>query len=272
MKSARYSEFPLFLSTPSARRATCEVRPVLRISVISIHALREEGDLYLGMASPPFLISIHALREEGDQHSAGAWTGTDAFLSTPSARRATGVRRVRAGQNGDFYPRPPRGGRPSSVERQDVLVLISIHALREEGDYLPGAAREGATPISIHALREEGDSRQLWMALPSMISIHALREEGDVLPPGNLHGHRLYFYPRPPRGGRQLLDSEVADHWEFLSTPSARRATAIAPCTTSAPKISIHALREEGDVAREWIPAPPDISIHALREEGDVRR
>ena len=33
--------------------------------------------------------------------------------------------------------------------------------------------------------------------------------------------------------------------------------------------ISIHALREEGDVMG-WMPLPPkEISIHALREEGD---
>ena len=33
---------------------------------ISIHALREEGDLPLSIASKHFSISIHALREEGD--------------------------------------------------------------------------------------------------------------------------------------------------------------------------------------------------------------
>ena len=36
-----------------------------------------------------------------------------------------------------------------------------------------------------------------------------------------------YFYPRPPRGGR--LDSDFRSLWDklFLSTPSARRATAV---------------------------------------------
>ena len=33
------------------------------------------------------------------------------------------------------------------------------------------------------------------------ISIHALREEGD-LARYQTRGGRLYFYPRPPRGGR----------------------------------------------------------------------
>ena len=58
------------------------------------------------------------------------------FLSTPSARRATGL--------GDKW-------------FQDHQ--ISIHALREEGDHSPvgGGDVEG---ISIHALREEGDVRK----------------------------------------------------------------------------------------------------------------
>ena len=36
----------------------------------------------------------------------------------------------------DFYPRPPRGGRRLVRGRQHRGKLISIHALREEGDAL----------------------------------------------------------------------------------------------------------------------------------------
>ena len=57
--------------------------------LISIHALREEGDPSLCAAIAHGLISIHALREEGDAVGKGA------------------VCSIR-----DFYPRPPRGGRP----------------------------------------------------------------------------------------------------------------------------------------------------------------
>ena len=35
-----------------------------------------------------------------------------------------------------FYPRPPRGGRPLTAAGIAALIVISIHALREEGDYL----------------------------------------------------------------------------------------------------------------------------------------
>ena len=79
-------------------------------------------------------ISIHALREEGDMPILRACLVRCLFLSTPSARRATRDEKcreykehisihalreegdasapVRAGCAEDFYPRPPRGGRP----------------------------------------------------------------------------------------------------------------------------------------------------------------
>ena len=80
--------------------------------MISIHALREEGDLWqFRAADQRKTISIHALREEGDVQRGH------------EARRAE-----------DFYPRPPRGGRRKEIWRGRVLSHISIHALREEGD------------------------------------------------------------------------------------------------------------------------------------------
>ena len=36
-----------------------------------------------------------------------------------------------------FYPRPPRGGRPSDAYQTYLDKIISIHALREEGDIFP---------------------------------------------------------------------------------------------------------------------------------------
>ena len=56
------------------------------------------------------------------------------FLSTPSARRATIRGFCAAVAAKYFYPRPPRGGRPVFGVRLMILMVISIHALREEGD------------------------------------------------------------------------------------------------------------------------------------------
>ena len=56
-------------------------------------------------------ISIHALREEGDS-----------MCLTFAVKK------------GNFYPRPPRGGRRLPRQGRCPDPLISIHALREEGD------------------------------------------------------------------------------------------------------------------------------------------
>ena len=239
-----------FLSTPSARRATFQHRYQERVTLIYIHALREEGDLALVVADAGDVpISIHALREEGDVILMYLLTITSVFLSTPSARRATfvpsrllwehfeflstpsarratgfGAQTPSGGY--DFYPRPPRGGRPST----------------------PGFAT-----LSYN------------------------------------------FYPRPPRGGRQDSETNGFRIIKFLSTPSARRATTRPPRPRRWHSISIHALREEGDpdaprlteMRKLFLSTPSarrathppvgggdveGISIHALREEGDVRK
>ena len=214
----------------------------------------------------PRTISIHALREEGD--APPSFFGYD---------------------GGYFYPRPPRGGRPSINLQAKSYAAISIHALREEGDLLA---------IHIHCV--------------ITISIHALREEGD--PDGTKRLHLLgNFYPRPPRGGRPRhgsrrrsgahisihalreegdaaqLQSCRSSHG-FLSTPSARRATKRASATSSwrayfyprpprggRPRaqltkefkeyISIHALREEGDRCR-WVPSAPDGNFYPRPPRG----
>ena len=84
------TRFRPFLSTPSARRATVTLLSFWPHSVISIHALREEGDGWQDVQDYELVISIHALREEGDIQARVAEIETGVFLSTPSARRATG--------------------------------------------------------------------------------------------------------------------------------------------------------------------------------------
>ena len=58
----------------------------------------------------------------------------------------------------NFYPRPPRGGRPFDTIARAAYGDISIHALREEGDGFTDQDYR-AQEISIHALREEGDCK-----------------------------------------------------------------------------------------------------------------
>ena len=192
-------------------------------------------------------ISIHALREEGD------------------------LRRHRLPQTAanHFYPRPPRGGRPAGVRRAVVADVISIRALREEGDrpqaqvqskadnFYPRPPRGGrpacasmsfitVSPFLSTPSARRATVRQSRLSGSHQISIHALREEGDTStrsmttstsyfyprpPRGGRHRRsgkktiQKHFYPRPPRGGRQSGRAGNNPDKRFLSTPSARRAT-----------------------------------------------
>ena len=148
-------------------------------------------------------ISIHALREEGDPRGVTAASLVLVFLSTPSARRATCVYIVLVFALGisihalreegdarisslslihsDFYPRPPRGGRPE-VGRgaDDDNTFLSTPSARRATPAL-GTSAPPLGSISIHALREEGDEWQTSETMTDIsISIHALREEGDT--------------------------------------------------------------------------------------------
>ena len=124
-------------------------------------------------------ISIHALREEGDVF----W---EKFYRTLPY----------------FYPRPPRGGRPPALGVRSFSSLFLSTPSARRATLLP-IPRSTFVPISIHALREEGDFQV-----------------------SHFNSPLLYFYPRPPRGGRpDALDVEHRPE-----------------------RISIHALREEGDL------------------------
>ena len=58
-------------------------------------------------------------------------------------------------------------------------IIISIHALRVEGD-AKDSENVFKRAISIHALRVEGDDSIFFISTPPMgISTHALRVEGD---------------------------------------------------------------------------------------------
>ena len=196
--------FGLFLSTPSARRATSIFREHPPEHDISIHALREEGDAARGrrrLVDGRFLSTPSARRATRSCPSSARANST--FLSTPSARRATQQRAHAAGTAQHFYPRPPRGGRHLRLACWISCEIISIHALREEGDVgIHGVFSTSpiflSTPSARRATGIATDAATL-----TLISIHALREEGDSA----------------TAAGRSAATA-------FLSTPSARRATA----------------------------------------------
>ena len=74
----------IFLSTPSARRATKLDDRISALERISIHALREEGDVQPPEAGgAAVVISIHALREEGDSIGYATFSGRSNFYPRP---------------------------------------------------------------------------------------------------------------------------------------------------------------------------------------------
>ena len=146
-----------FLSTPSARRATPSRTSVRRWLWISIHALREEGD-GVPVGARRLRCDFYPRPPRGGRLLLlMVLTSFMVFLSTPSARRATGQLTQPVVNQDDFYPRPPRGGRPVWYSCHWSRFTISIHALREEGDECITVPFQTADAISIHALREEGD-------------------------------------------------------------------------------------------------------------------
>ena len=148
-------------------------------------------------------ISTHALREEGDETADNTYNVYD-----------------------DFYPRPPRGGRPCTG-------LPAFRPMR----FLPTPSARRATYFG----RKK--------APPSSISTHALREEGD---PRAIAVRAKAFQFLPTPSARRATRGEIllVPSSRFLPTPSARRATHRLHHHAGRQRISTHALREEGDPDR----------------------
>ena len=148
----------------------------------------------------------------------------------------------------NFYPRPPRGGRQEIYAQGTAVDEISIHALREEGDLANDALFAKlkqflSTPSARRATSQTWESRQY---LTRFLSTPSARRATAAVP--GIRKSLEHFYPRPPRGGRHDYGNNTAQIVEFLSTPSARRATTAVDEEVFGYQISIHALREEGDV------------------------
>ena len=129
----------------------------------------------------------------------------------------------------NFYPRPPRGGRPYRQVHAASLRPISIHALREEGDLCSVAACSISSNFYPRPPRGGRPELNGYISAGCCISIHALREEGDLSltatsPPDAV------FLSTPSARRATFRRSCIRRKMErFLSTPSARRATHPAP-------------------------------------------
>ena len=214
----------VFQSTPSVWRETTPPSSGSSYSLISIHSLRVEGDMPAGMM-------------------AGS---ASYFNPLPPCGGRLRISHLPQRQ-GHFNPLPPCGGRPRGSEkerRQRAPFQSTPSVWRETLDSRPDRV---LITISIHSLRVEGDPTTskrlhhdaLFQSTPSVwrettidgrewhgksISIHSLRVEGD------------------PRTDHQLTIPMA-----FQSTPSVWRETYATASFQRYTIISIHSLRVEGD-------------------------
>ena len=258
-----------FLSTPSARRATCcrssgtggpryfyprpprggrqEVKQAARLSLE---------------------ISIHALREEGDREMMARFNDTFIFLSTPSARRATQTAKTMRQEIKAFLSTPSARRATSKSETIPMPSIISIHALREEGDaarcrgpdlpcyFYPRPPRGGRRGRPVYGVQID-----VFLSTPSArratkvrVMYACTREYFYPRPPRGgrrrkvRHGLRHdNFYPRPPRGGRPTLEGVYGREQDFYPRPPRGGRQQYKLPKSNGRHISIHALREEGD-------------------------
>ena len=171
-----------FLSTPSARRATTVAREN------HLHSL------YFYPRPPRGGRPVSALPVLYGQRD---------FYPRPPRGGRQSSNGLNSCQN-YFYPRPPRGGRRRGIFCLSDGVVISIHALREEGDcpwafttrlsvnFYPRPPR-GGRPNTLTI----GAEAWLFLSTPSARRATCCRWGSS---PGC-----VYFYPRPPRGGRPFL-------------------------------------------------------------------
>ena len=251
----------IFLSTPSARRATPEPLRLRLHHQISIHALREEGDRVRRRIGS-VLANFYPRPPRGGRHAHSLILPSLSHFYPRPPRGGRLSQMFLQCRLRNFYPRPPRGGRPTGRKARNINKLflstpsasllghfcISIHALREEGDrhgpaahrggadFYPRPPRGGRLPavddalhipvISIHALREEGDHRY---GRPESgirrISIHALREEGDIGAHFTATSATAFLSTPSARRATVQCVIDFVQLFQFLSTPSARRAT-----------------------------------------------
>ena len=105
--------------------------------------------------------------------------------------------------NNYFYPRPPRGGRPLKTKKRN----------HHEHYFYPRPPRGGRRNVP----RADGLAQKNFYPRPP---------RGGRLEAKELAKELNNFYPRPPRGGRPMPEHIARLIDLFLSTPSARRATA----------------------------------------------
>ena len=190
-----------FLSTPSARRATFPLWVVHSkfFEFLSTPSARRATGVHFYKDDYQF-ISIHALREEGDRRCSGKSVLSRDFYPRPprGGRPVNPCHQITPCEH--FYPRPPRGGR-----RKSLTLLFIMHY------FYPRPPRGGRLPqlclfvnsflflSTPSARRATSNGLKIWASTKFLSTPSARRA---TLPQFRLLLLFCDFYPRPPRGGR----------------------------------------------------------------------
>ena len=190
--------------------------------------------------------------------------------------------------SGYFNPLPPCGGRRTIEDSKEV---------KTDFNPLPPC---GGRPLQIVGLSRRPrfqSTPSVWRETPSSMASCKASYFNPLPPCGGrpcaLRSAKIrrYFNPLPPCGGRHILlyiffyidlfqstpsvwretldVTALARDTPFQSTPSVWRETRTRRQEGMCEIISIHSLRVEGDLHREYVIFAESISIHSLRVEGD---
>ena len=217
-----------FLSTLPARGATVDTMTLSYRTIISIHAPREGSDRRFAVAFVMAVRFLSTLPARGATDFCFVTLIFFEFLSTLPARGATPSSTCSWRSTGYFYPRSPRGERPSS--RGWMLTSSTfLSTLPARGATF---VLHGVTPSFqfLSTLPARGATTLLWqLQLPPQF-LSTLPARGATLRGEGWSCKDRHFYPRSPRGERP------------------------GPCGGQHPpvNISIHAPREGSDHVHSW--------------------
>ena len=172
----------------------------------------------------------------------------ETFLPTLPARGATCSSRFDGQCLYYFYPRSPRGERPTC-------------------ETVPANPKR----ISTHAPREGSDIKLMVSPLVHWISTHAPREGSDPAVPTSIRSTIANFYPRSPRGERRMGHAACARRGRFLSTLPARGATWVTFFATSS-KPFLSTLPARGATFGGFTVFPSPTNFYPRSPRGERRR
>jgi len=279
----------IFQSTPFVRRETHPFPCVLAFCFISIHSLREKGDMEEMLSTDEF-DHFNPLPSWEGRHGLSKWLIIAIiFQSTPFVRRETFRLRFHSRYILYFNPLPSWEGRQlwscqantstlfqsTPFVRRETRAFFSLIAVRlfqstpfvrRETSNLYGS--KVTCKISIHSLREKGDTGPEPNNPGHYISIHSLREKGDKIKLTVVRAI-THFNPLPSWEGRleRILLYLILCYFNPLPSWEGR----LWLKTTSQ---HIKGFQSTPFVRRETLViwqcvCRNDISIHSLREKGD---